>query len=285
MIVPNMRGGGAVRHIQRGHVTYDPGIITLKTTVRLTKGDLKNIVFTPYSALTLTMADCGFTVFQGGTNESLELKSNRSNGMGNVTINEIKNRKRVNGSPIYLCIPDQVYLYYKNSSTGYSTFGNNNTASEIITNILYPKLLNSVYSVNDIGSIQITLTGFKALDKMGYVFTNLSQDANKELCKIESFTPNKLIYASEERTSIDTKPESTDCIYGWMNDVYGKPRNCCFEPINMDYWEFFNGASEAAVIWLKDNCPDSIEVLETTYTKSYAVKTKMFFDYQVIEYF
>lgn len=284
MIVPNMGGGGAVRHIQRGHVTYDPGNITLKTTVRLTKGDLKNIVFTPYSTLTLTMADCGFQVFQGSKNESLELKSKRSNGIGSVTFNEIKNRKADSGSPIYLCIPDPGYLHYYNKGLN-GNFGNNNTVLEIIENILYPKLLNSVYSVNDIGSIQITLTGFKALDKMGYVFTNLSQDANtnKELCKIESFTPNKLIYASEERTSIDAKLETTDCIYGWMNDAYNKPC-CCFEPINMDYWEFLNGNSKSSVIWLKDNCPDSIEVLETTYTKDYAVKTKMFFDYQVIEY-
>lgn len=230
------------------------------------------------------MADCGFWVFQDGANKSLELKSNRTLSRGNVSIDEIKNRKTsVSNSPIYLSAGDPGWISFKRSG-GYGSFNNSQIVSDMLENTFYPKLLNSDYPVNNIGSIQITLTGFKALNKMGYVFTNLSPDANKESCKIESFTPNNLIYASEEKASIDAKPQTTDCIYGWTQRVDNSYAPC-FEPINMDYWEFFNDDSTGSVIWLKDNCPDSIEVLETTYTKSYAIKTKMFFDYQVVEYF
>lgn len=162
------------------------------------------------------MADCGFWVFQDGANESLELKSNRTLSRGNVSIDEIKNRKTsVSNSPIYLCTNDPSYLSFKYSDRkDFGAFNNKEIVSDMLKTHFYPKLLNSVYSVNNIGSIQITLTGFKALDKMGYVFTNLSPDANKESCKIESFTPNNLIYASEEKASIDAKPQTTDCIYG-----------------------------------------------------------------------
>lgn len=230
------------------------------------------------------MADCGFWVFQDSANKSLELKSGRGLSYANVSIDEIKNRKVSNSNiPIFLCAGDPRWISFKKSG-GYGSFNNSQIVSDMLENTFYPKLLNSVYSKNNIGSIQITLTGFKALDKMGYVFTNLSPDANKESCKIESFTPNNLIYASKEAESIDTKPETTDCIYGWINRSDNTYANC-FEPINMDYWEFYKGESTSSVIWLKDNCPDSIEVLETTYTKSYTIKTKMFFDYQVIEYF